>query len=280
MYTILVTKMADHHAPLFPLWLWWYTHVNPVNHIRLTALKTPRTEIAKTVAFFKDRKVPGVKITVVEQEKPYFSEDDWWYDAMMAAARLEPLRPFTVIMADADEFYEPVPQSVQTEMGVYREQRPLVYNNWVLVSHDGVPLPEEASTVPFRSLGAFPWNPYKAVFLNTTWVETVLPGAHFRSDLIFAPMLPSLPYLFHLAYTGVGMFLDKVDAIALPEGEKDWHWPEYVKLREHGEDWLVGQYHGETRDAKPDLVAEAFKRYFLPARQAGIVKAADPAQLT
>lgn len=209
MYHYVVSKMADHHAPLFPLWYEWYKQIYRADKIIILAVRTPRSRVSETMEFFLDK--PNVHIEPFSMS--YF-DDVKIYERLKHLVERDIADPlaydFSFLQADADEFFEPLQ---------YARSGSFVPYNWIELCSEGL----DVST-----LKPLWWTGSKAATLNCTGTDRIKACGHYEGYL--GPIDTLWPTCFHWCYTGFDDFLAKTRAVMLSPNTPPWHQPAQRKI--------------------------------------------------
>lgn len=227
MKHFVITKIADHHADLLPWWYGWYRHIYRADQIIVLAAKSRRSKIEQTLAFFKPKHDVFVEPLISE-----FFDDDACRARLiqLVDAQVNKLHePYSVLHADADEFFEPVrplPDCRVSAPGIYPYR-------WIEIASEGMDL------LTLRATWDAGW---KAACLNCSTHSTIRGYGHYDG---YKPMTPeTFPVCFHWCYTGADDYLAKVTATNLHRDDTmTFHRGRAVdRLRTDGPDALREDY--------------------------------------
>lgn len=225
MHHIVCTKMADHHRALFPLWYAWYTQIYKADTIILIGVQTPRSSTAATIRWWQERlptpERPRPFLCIDPKTRQFFDDEEIHRDFvgwLRAWVKSNPDTPYSVIFADADEFYEPlVPAAAHDSRLAYC---------WTEMATDmlgGAGRPCDQHYVAMWHTG------WKGAMLNCFEHPDVSPCGHVYLDKDKIRQ-DYTPQCFHLCYSGYPDFANKVRTVCLPPTAPEFHWSFYRRL--------------------------------------------------
>ncbi len=98
---VLISKQCDFDIDLIPCWYYWYTKINPVDKIIVLLVKTPNSQIEKTIKFYQDKDVQ-----IAELHADYFDDTEIWDFQLELLNKLDLKEPYQICYPDTDEFIE------------------------------------------------------------------------------------------------------------------------------------------------------------------------------
>jgi len=99
---VVFSKQADHDADLAPFWLRWYREVFGADEILVTPVKTPGSEITRTVAFYE---AAGCRVCPIMLPGGW-NDTTIWRRQLDIVREILPQGEWMAVSADADQLFE------------------------------------------------------------------------------------------------------------------------------------------------------------------------------